>query len=431
MDRRAYVAACGMVSLGGCLGVVDDRDEGLRPGDISCVEDLSSGSSNGPDDGSWPTELHDMQNTGQTDVPGPSGCVKTRWTLPQNPQGGLHTGPVVSDGLVYVPDQTNADTWFVALDAQTGEEQWQYTDTSHERLVPRHSPTLSDDRLYLVDGDNLACVDTQNQVTGWFLDLSDEQEKLPGIGIPRVVEGTVYIGVGTGEVLALNANTGARQWTHDIEGLPSTQSIEGDNDSQVKARRRGTPYAPVAATEQRVYVTSWDLSLHALNAATGEREWQFSPGMDHLDMMHAPAVVDGVVYTQTEDAILYVLDAETGELLWTYDEYGESSDGVSPVVDDESVYIIAGTSTENLFLIALNRADGTVRWKRSVGPPFVEPAADADTLYIDQGRSLQAIEKATGDRLWTLHTDRAVSAPPAIVNEAVYVADDSHFYGLW
>ncbi|WP_254280651.1 PQQ-binding-like beta-propeller repeat protein [Haloarcula marina] len=370
-----------------------------------------------------------MQNTGQTDAAGPSGCVETRWTWTQDRR--LFGTPVIDEGSAYVPHSVIDDVSFVVLDVSTGEEQWQYNDFP---LTPRQTPTLVDDTLYLVSSSAIDAVDIQTRTSRWHITFHDEQNQydVEGLQTPRVANGFVYLAADVGEVFALDEGTGERQWTYDIKGLHPSQAIEEDNQSQAKARRRGKPFAPIAVTEQRVYVSSWDLSLHALDAATGERQWQFSPGTDHLDMMHAPSVVDGTVYTETEDAILYVLDAETGELLWMYDEYGESSDGVSPVVDADSVYIIAGTSTENLFLIALNREDGTVQWERAVGPPFQYPVADADTIYIDEGRNLNAIDKVTGNLKWTLRLDRALAAP-ATIGDAVFFAADTggNVYGIW
>ncbi|WP_254271661.1 PQQ-binding-like beta-propeller repeat protein [Haloarcula marina] len=370
-----------------------------------------------------------MQNTGQTDAAGPSGCVETRWTWTQERR--LFGTPVIDKGSAYVPHSVIDDVSFVVLAAETGDEQWHYDGFP---LTPRRTPTLVDDTLYLVSYSAIDAVDVHAQTSRWHIPfhLEGELSHIEGLQPPRVANGVVYLAADPGAVLALDADTGALRWIHDIEGLPPTVRIEGDSDEHAAVRRQGKPFAPVAVTDQRVYVSSWDLSLYALTAETGEREWAFSPGMDHLDMLHAPTVVDGAVYTQTEDAVLYVLDTETGDLLWTYDEYGESSDGVSPVVDEESVYIIAGTSTENLFLVALNQADGTVQWERPVGPPFQDPVADENTIYLDQGRNVDAIEKATGELKWELRMKSALAAPATIVDSAIFVADTAgSVYGVW
>jgi outer membrane protein assembly factor BamB len=324
------------------------------------------------------------------------------------------------------------DTVFVVYDAKTGDKLWEYVGEEYP-LQPTHTPTLVNDQLYIVDNANLMSVNVRERSLDWFHNASTDSKTSPGLGPPRVANGRVYVGVDTGCVLAVDEKTGERCWRHDIEGISEAKlnSVRNASDTIVKARRQGKPYAPIAATKNRVYVTSWDFSLYALDAATGERQWEFSLGSDHLDVMHAPVIKDGMVYTQTENAILYVLDAETGEQRWTYDDYGKATDGVSPIVDDDSVYVIAGTSTENLFLVALNRADHSVRWEREIGPSFVDPAADVDTIYLDQGSYLHAIGKERGEFKWKVRLQDALSAPSTVAGSAVYVADNTHIYGIW
>jgi outer membrane protein assembly factor BamB len=372
-----------------------------------------------------------MQNTGQTDAAGPSGCVETQWSWSPNQQERLSAGSVVADGHVYIPHLVSDDTVFVVNDAKTGDQQWQYVNEEYP-IEPTQTPTLVDNRLYLVGPSSLMNVDIRNRSLNWFHDASNHTEPPPSLGPPRVANGLVYAGAEPGVVFAIDSETGEHRWTYDIEGLPSNQIPEDDPDNIATARHRGEPYAPVAATEKRVYVTSWDFSLYALDALTGRRQWQFSLGSDRLDVMHAPVVVDGAVYTQTENAILYVLDAETGEQLWTFDEKGKATDGVSPIVDDASAYIVAGTSTENLFLIALDRENGSVQWEHPVGPPFQDPVADADTIYVDQGRYLHAIDKEQGEFKWKLRLNRALAAPVTIAGGAAYVATSrGTVYGVW
>lgn len=431
MCRRAYLSLCGSVSLGGCLGVFAGDEDDPQSGDVICAEGLQSGLSNGPADGSWPTLLHDMQNTGQTDALGPNGCVETQWLWRPDQEERLTAGPVVAEGSAYLPHQVDDSTVFVVQDAETGSRQWQYVNEEHP-IDPTQTPTLVDDQLYLTYYAYLMSVDVRDQSLNWFHDAKDKTERPPSIGPPRVANGLVYAGAEPGVVFAFDADTGDHHWTYDIDGLPSDGIPHDDPDPIAEARRRGDPYAPVAATENRVYVTSWDFSLTALDAATGEHQWRFSLGSHRLDVMHAPVIVDGTVYIQTENAILYVLDAETGEHLWTFDEKGTATDGVSPVVDDDSVYIVAGTSTENLFLTALDRESQSVRWERSIGPPMQSPVGDADTLYLDQGAYLHAIDKEQGEFKWKFRLDRGLGAPVTIAGNAVYVPDvRGTLYGVW
>lgn len=427
MWRRRFLATCGIAAFSGCLSGLT-RDDRHEPGTVTCANGVQLETSNGPRNGTWPTELHDMRNTGQTDAPGPTGCVDTQWTWTQNrrPFGGV----VVADGRSYVGHSSINNTQFVVLNAKTGNPRWKYT-TPSKQLLPRATPTFVDKQLYLTNGHTVESVNLQTQSLDWYHDLFDELDT-QGLTSPRVANKSVYVGSASGIVFAFNAETGERRWTHNLEGLSDDQISTDVSDNIAQARRQGAVYAPIAVTEKRVYVTSWDFSLSALDAVTGECQWQFSLGSDNLDTMHAPVLVDDTVYTQTENAILYVFDADTGEELWTYDAMGQATDGISPIVDDNSVYIIAGTSTENLFLVALDRHQRSVRWKRQIGPTFANPVADTDTIYLDYANELHAIKKADGAEKWTLRIQGELAAPATVVGSAVYAVDTGGtVYAIW
>jgi outer membrane protein assembly factor BamB len=342
----------------------------------------------------------------------------------------MSAGPIVDDRQVYVPHQTIDNVQFVVLDTDTGTKRWEYTDDRHQ-MVPAHTPTLDGERLYLVDTDDVGSVNTRKRETAWYQDLTDHANDPPNFGSVRVANGTAYVGTHTGFVFAFDAETGDRQWTYDVPGYTGPVSDRSD-EAVVAARRRGAVNAPLAVTDQRVYASSWNYTLHALDATTGELDWSFSPGTNNLNAMRAPAVVGEEVYVQTKDARLFVLDRKSGQRKWSFDDIGVATNGVSPLVDDKSVYIVAGTSTENLFLVALDREGGSVRWKRSIGPPYRSPVGDANTVYIDYDDGLHAIDKTDGEKKWTLRLNGELAAPATVVDWAVYAADTSgNLYGVW
>lgn len=426
MDRRTFLTACPSVALSGCVGVFAGDDQPM-PGDITCSEELPAGSSNEPGDGSWTTELHDMQNTGHTDASGPSGCVEAQWTWSQNPQAGMSAGPVIADGRSYVPHQVIDDISFVVLDARSGEQQWEYSEFP---LVPWFTPTLTGDTLYLVSMDAIDAVDLQTRTSRWHTRLSGALNGMRGLGVLRVTNGMVYVGANAGVVLAFDAQTGERRWRYDVPGISKADVPE--EASVVDARVRGKVNGPLAVDDQRVYASSWDYSLYALDATTGEQLWQFSAGTDLLNDPEAPVISDENVYVQTKDARLFVLDAATGTPQWKFDEIGRATHGISPIVEEDAVYITAGTSTENLFLVALRRDDHSVRWKHPIGPPFQDPVGDAQTIYIDYGGALHAIDRPTGNQKWELQLQQALAAPATIIDSATYATDvDGTTYAVW
>ena len=64
-----------------------------------------------------------------------------------------------------------------------------------------------------------------------------------------------------------------------------------------------------------VYVGSDDGNLYALDAKTGTRQWSFSTGGL---VRSSPVVVDGTAYFTSADDNLYAVDAETGQKEWLW-----------------------------------------------------------------------------------------------------------------
>src|SRR5690606_19933651 len=77
--------------------------------------------------------------------------------------------------------------------------------------------------------------------------------------------------------------------------------------------------------------------VYALNAATGEELWAFTPQVDMqvnraacCDMVNrGVAVWQGKVYVAALDGILYALDAATGAVVWQADTIVDRSRGYS------------------------------------------------------------------------------------------------------
>jgi outer membrane protein assembly factor BamB len=95
-----------------------------------------------------------------------------------------------------------------------------------------------------------------------------------------------------GEILALNASTGARLWSYTT-GAPVESSP--------------------AVANGMVYVCSDGANLYALNASTGAKLWSYVTTCIFASSDSAPAVVNGVVYVGSVDGHLYALSASTGE----------------------------------------------------------------------------------------------------------------------
>ncbi len=126
--------------------------------------------------------------------------------------------------------------------------------------------------------------------------------------VPVVANGIMYV-TQENEVYALDARTGRQIW--DYHRIPAYQ----------RAPNRG-----VAIWGDKVYFTTTDDYLVALNAVTGNIVWEskFAEYKDGYCSPAAPLIVKGKVIVGVAfgdrglNGILDALDATTGEILWTF-----------------------------------------------------------------------------------------------------------------
>lgn len=98
---------------------------------------------------------------------------------------------------------------------------------------------------------------------------------------PTVVDGTVYLGDGNGDLSAVDAGTGTQRWRSRIvktHGLSAPTVVGG-----------------------MAYVGSGDGNLYAVDAGTGEQRWKFRTGSP---VYSTPAFADGVVYISSQNGVL-------------------------------------------------------------------------------------------------------------------------------
>jgi hypothetical protein len=91
------------------------------------------------------------------------------------------------------------------------------------------------------------------------------------------------------KVYCLNAASGEKVWEFETGGSVGSSP---------------------AVTDNYVYVGSWDKKVYCLNAATGAEVWKFATG-DNVDS--SPASTTGYVYTGSFDGKIYCLKAADGD----------------------------------------------------------------------------------------------------------------------
>jgi eukaryotic-like serine/threonine-protein kinase len=273
------------------------------------------------------------------------------------------SSPAVYQGRVYFGSY---DGNIYALDAKSGEQRWKFASEGERRFSGRH-----------LHGSDPA---GESMPDPFDLYLSS----------PTIVDATVYIGSGDGNVYALDAGSGALRW---------------------KFHTGNVVHASPAVANGVVYIGSWDSYFYALDAKSGQERWRFKTGEDHdianqVGIQSSAVIADGIVYFGCRDSNVYALDAVSGAKKWAYSNKG-SWVIATPIAHDGTLYF--ATSDSALFN-AVDAKTGMLRYSLSFHhwPMFSSPAIAGRILYIgSHSGTLVAIDLDKRATAWTFSTDGA------------------------
>lgn len=218
-----------------------------------------------------------------------------------------------------------------------------------------------------------------------------------------------------------------------VTGLTGWQTVGGDAAGTGVVPAGEAPEAPLSldwtftlgghagtvrpvATADRVYAHEMDSTLYAVDATTGTEVWA-----KRVDNPQGSVAIGEEVVVALAQSTVLGLDPETGESRWTGPESHVGLFQGSPVVVDETVYV----PTE-LSLLALDLADGTVRWKHTTGEETVAtPAIIGETVYYgDHDTYVYALDATTGEEHWRVKTDAHVECNVVVVDDTVFAASN-------
>ncbi len=288
-------------------------------------------------------------------------------------------------------------------------------------------------------------------------------------GDPVVMGGYVLVGSAAGRALYMLAR-------HDgalVRTFPAGNSVEapatvrdgivyfsdtGGNtfaytvEGQLLWRHDGSApiLAPPAVNDELVVITNVDDLAVALDASSGELQWQYRALKDltreaELALYAAPEAL----LTDTEALLgfstgaLVSVDLETGEESWRRDVgEGRYPDLVAAPAVGATDYYIAGYFEP---LVAIDTASRSVRWRLDVGGayrPVLDPADKGATLYHPgTDGKLRAVSTLTGAELWVWDsgTSGAITSPQiteagllvASSEGSVYLVDPANGTEVW
>ncbi|OJW59649.1 MAG: hypothetical protein BGO55_21990 [Sphingobacteriales bacterium 50-39] len=227
----------------------------------------------------------------------------------------------------------SSDGYLYAINGVTGNLYWKYNLGSQVTGI-----TVSNSVVYAGNANGtLYAFDMLTGAVKWTF-----QKTLGTFTIPTLHDNKLYVGYATSGVvqthslLALDAVNGGLIWEQHIayNNYPSTL------------------FNPTFV-DGVIYINSWSSGLFVFDAVSGALKWSYRAGLS----ASSPAMADGVVYIGTEVTVLTALDAATGSVKWSFSNNEANSNGSATVAGD-AVYIGANT-----YMYAINKADGTLKWK--------------------------------------------------------------------
>lgn len=381
---------------------------------------------------------------------------QARWQTTYNVPSNGPNGCAVGYGLLFAATGDTSEA--MALDPATGDEVWRVKLSNNPYECIDMAPTVYDSTVYISTNPNntengnyhggargiLYALDAKTGVTLWSFDTATDNlwgnpraNSGAGVWYPPSVDadGILYFGTG---------NAGPYPGT---EGNPNAQSRPGDNDfaaSMVSLDPRtgvvrwsinAAPHdlfdhdfqhSPILTTMSIAGVDTLAAigagktgTVIAANAATGEELWRASVGKHQNDMLQA----------LPNDTITEVFPGTLGGV---ESPIAFANDTVFvPYIDFPAYHTPTGADFSHGFdlttagggLVALNAADGSVKWEIQQNVVVVSGATVVNDVVLSGGLDgiLHAYDVETGSEVWQQQLTGGLNAPPAVAGDTIVI----------
>lgn len=275
-------------------------------------------------------------------------------------------------------------------------------------------PAYSDGRIYVADHQgNVTALDAKTGKRIWSVDLD-----VPISGGPGVNDGLVAVGTQEAEVIVLNAEDGKERWRKPV----SSEVLS------VPAIGHG-----------RVVCRTIDGRVTAMSTEDGETRWSYNKSVPVLTLRgdSSPIISEGQALVGFASGKLVALSMDSGLANWEATiTTPKGRTELERVVDiDADPKLVEGTVYAAAYhgeVAAVLASTGVVLWRREISS-YAGLDADWRQLYIvDENDHIWSLDSTNGATLWqqkALHA-RRLSAP-AIVGSYLVVGDyDGYLHWL-
>lgn len=261
----------------------------------------------------------------------------------------------------------------LALDQADGTIQWRSRVSSEILAAPQANQQL------------LIVQSTDGQITALNRSTGDQvwthTSQLPaltlrGTGTPRTIDPVTFAGFANGRLTTLDNRNGQPVWEQQI----ATPSGRSDVERLVDLSGQ-----PVITQDGRLFITSYNGRVAALEARSGDVMWSRS-----VSSRHTPVLVGDLLFVATDNSHVVALTADNGQEVWRNRDL-EGRWITAPAFANG--YLVFGDYEGYLHLI--DARDGELAGRQDIDDSAisVRPVTDGNTIHVqaDNGR-LETLE---------------------------------------
>lgn len=285
-----------------------------------------------------------------------NGTKKWHYSISEDPNAYFETPVTVANHIAYIGGW---DGSVHAVSTNTGKRLWRFRTIGASHMTNytvQSAPAIYNNLVFFGSDDGYVyAVTALGGWLQWKVDLTGDMN-VSIRGSPLIDNGTIYIGGDDRILHALDVTNGVQTW----------QFKAGD-------RVRGT----MAISEEGdiVYFTAGD-TLYAVSPATHDRKWVFRKQGQRLS---SPVVSGNRVYITSSDDQVIAVDATSGALAWSTTVNRASVQ--TPVISNGILFASSKSDGANSGTITMADADsGTILGQFTAPGSFTYPVAVKDGI---------------------------------------------------
>lgn len=187
----------------------------------------------------------------------------------------------------------------IALSQRDGSVSWRSRVSSEVLAAPQANQQLL--LVQSIDG-QITALDRASGEERWVYTSSQPALTLRGTGTPMVIDPVTFVGTANGRLATLDNRSGQPLWEMQIATPRGRSDVERLVDLSGQ---------PVLSPDGRLFVTSYNGRVVALEATKGGTLWEAN-----ISSRHTPVLVGNLLLVVSDNSHVIALDANSGQEVW-------------------------------------------------------------------------------------------------------------------